>query len=98
MGLVRSGSENPSLLRSPATRDRHEEKGEEGLDVGEGGGEDGREEQPRGLGLPGSSLTSLSLMRLNRERAGERVGGLCTSGPVLPSAPDPGRHHITTCR
>lgn len=91
-GLDRSGSENPSRRRSPATRERHEEKGEEGLDVGEGGGEEGREEQVRGLeGERG--LASLSLTRLNREWAGELVGGRCASGPVLPSASDPGRQH-----
>lgn len=86
--MDRSGSDKPSLLRSPAICSLHEEKGEEGLEVVEDGGEEGREEEPE------SSLTSLSLMRLNRDFTGEgRGGGLCASVSVLPSASGSGRQH-----
>lgn len=92
--MARSGSDKPSLLRSPPICSLQEEKAEEGLVVGEDGGEEGREEQPRGSGEPKSSLTSLSLMRLNRDFTGEgRAGGLCASGSVLPSASGPGRQY-----
>lgn len=92
--MRRSGSDKWSILRSPATCSLQKGKEGEGLDVGEDGGVEGREEQLRGLGEAKSSLTSLSLMRLNRDFTGEgRAGGLCASGSVLPSAPDPGRQH-----
>ncbi len=42
--MDRCGSDKPSLLRSPAICSLQEEEGEEGLDVGEDGGEEGREE------------------------------------------------------
>lgn len=92
--MAKSGPDKLSLLRSPAMCSLQEEKGEEGLDIGEDGGEEGREEQQRGLGEPESSLTSLSLTRLNKDFTGEgRAGGLCASGSVLPSAPGPGKQH-----
>ena len=85
--MDRSESDNPSRLRSPAICSLQEEQGDEGLDVGEDGGEEGREEQPRGLGEVKSSLTSLSLIRLNRDFTGEgRAQGLSASGSVRPSA------------
>lgn len=92
--MTRSGSEKPSLLRSPAKCSIQEDEEEEGLAVGEDGGEEGREEEPLGLGEPKSNLTTLSLTRLNRDFRGEgRAGGLCASGSVLPSASGSGRQH-----
>lgn len=93
--MARPGSDKPSFLRSPAILRLQEEKEEEVLDDGEdGGGEEGREEQPLALGELKSSLTSLSLMRLNKDFIGEgRAGGLCASGSVLPSASGSGRQH-----
>lgn len=91
---TRSGSDKPSLLRSPATPRFHEDRGEEGLSVGEGGGEDGREDDLRGLEELRSSFMSLSPKCVKRDFIGEGwEEGPCASGCVLPSASGSGRQH-----
>lgn len=79
-----SGSEKPSLWRRADTYSLQEGRGP--LPTGE----EGREEQPRGLGSLRSSLKTLSLFRLNRDFTGlgGRAGGL-----VQAAASDSGRQH-----
>lgn len=92
---ARFGSENLSLLYSPAIWSLQEEQGEWGLDVGEDGREEGRLVAATWAGEPKSSLTILSLIRLNKDFTWEgRAGGaLFASGSVLPSASGSGRQH-----
>lgn len=95
-GMLRSGFDKQSIRRILATFSLQGERGGEeggGLDVGEDGGVEGREEQRRGLEETKSCLTILSLIRLNRDFTGEGLGGgVCASGSVLRSF-DPGRQH-----
>lgn len=61
---VRSGADKRSFRRSSVKCSLQEDRGEEGVDLGEEGGVEEREEQWRGLGDLKSSLTILSLKRL----------------------------------